>query len=413
MATDFSFDAQKSYSPLLAALAQAPVQREQLRIQMEQNQRKRLSDLLDNMASASKTARDVQSAIQTHRTMSALSAVKQHLDVQDPTGVTGSMFMSDPGSFLSSGNALGGQIQGVKNVFNTMAPQAPAQPNVAGEGVTANDQSVPQPSVPGVTSSPGMGGMDQNAMIQRSLKRAMYGEPKEGTDANTGLSMQYYPGTGIPPTTTNPPAEGELPPVQKASLLEHVGKFRSDPAYKDFETQIQAARQLKMVVNSKNPIARLNAIAGQVREAGINRVTLPELSMGGHDPSTWESLKQRFETAASGKFTEVNTQELNALADMMTESAQAGMKNLAGSYSGDYKTINKSVNPKIVDDVFGNALSPHMKGAIIPKPFEKGAATDQTGNGPVRKFANEAAAMKSKLPKGSIVIINGRRARID
>lgn len=350
MATDFRFNAQQSYSPLLAALAEAPLNKAKMQIAQETNQRQRLSDLLTNISSAAATARQFQANHQ----QAVEQLARENAAKQMGNSLNQNLMLGNP-AFQQSMGGMAGTGAGIDQMFNSVpsntAPSQPAQNGIRGIGE----------------------GLDPEAVKQKMKLKALGVSYHTETNPTTGEPYQVTDSPiGIPPEKINYPGQDEnLPPIQKKDLLEHVGKFRSDPQYKTYTDQIQAARNLRNAVNSENPIARLNALAGQVRESGISRVTLPELQMGGHDPSAWESLKQKFETAATGKFTKVNKDELNSLADMIESTGKVGLGDLSASYSGDYKRINQRVPGKLVDDIFNNAISAQSKTIPSPKKFKK------------------------------------------
>lgn len=147
------FDFQQSTSPLLAAIAQAPAQRQQMEIQAEQNRRERLNSLLNNLSQFASVARNVQQ-------LQAGQLQQQQAESQ-----------------------MQGQqrLQGLFNGANTPAQPTPLAPRLGPgvEGPITQGAALPMQTM---QQQPGFQSALQSALVQAS--------PDSATSA---IASQFFP----------------------------------------------------------------------------------------------------------------------------------------------------------------------------------------------------------------------------
>lgn len=381
MATDFRFNAQNSYSPLLTALAEAPMNKAKLQIAQEQNSRQRLSDLLTNISSAASLSRNLQ-------VMNAVKKLSEQAGGQNSPA--GNAAMINPEGFAGTVGQLPATMLGLNTAFPSptmpVQSQAPA-PSLAGEGVTPDNQTPsmrPPQTLDGVPSNSPASNVPE--IKNRFIMKTLFGEPQVFKGAD-GLSYSHYPGTNIPPTPLEPPRPiqtssqpGEpLSPEQQKNVKEtgdflssNIKDFRNDSSVKDAKAQIDSAKTLLTLNSVKIPVARLNSLAGQVRESGITRVTVAELGIAGIDPSVWERLKQNFETWSSGNFTNTNLDELKALGQVVKKIGEKKIQGAADSYSGNVMDARPDIEKQRVQRMFQREISPYLTAPYKPGIYRKG-----------------------------------------
>jgi hypothetical protein len=346
MATDFRFNGTNSYSPLLAALAQAPYHAATLKIEQEKNNRERLSSLLTNMSNAAQLARTVQQQ-QAINEQKKLMAQKSPLagaaaGVAPEAAAAGTLGVTAP--FMGLDAMMGQQ------------PSAPtSQLNLSGEGGTPMDS--------------------RKAVIMNKLFPSQY---EVSTNPTTGMRELVSKIPGLPslpvdqsgtPMATGDIKPGEsLNPTQKKEavdtggwLTDQVKELKNNDVYKNAQITIDGARRMRALTAANIPLSEINIQAAQTKLAGINRLTEVELERSGIDPGLLPKWQQMVSKMQSKGFIQKNRDELNQMADALEKVQQDNLNDLGSSTLQTMQALRPDIPAKRHQAVINGAIGQYLK----------------------------------------------------
>lgn len=393
MATDFRFNGQTSYSPLLSALAEAPQNAAKLAILKEQNTRQRLSDLLTNMSNAASLARNIQLIHQGNNQIAGEEGVTKIATQSNP--LAGAVSAANPEAFSAGLSSVQAPFMGLDTMMGGGQPPQPsasaAPPLAQGEGGLpgATQSQAPQssPSIP--MQSEGVQD-PRKAIIMNKLFPSQY---QLSTDPNNGLQRLVSSIPGMPiipvdkPQTQNLITDPkDLNPIQIKALPEFADKFATDS--KPEQEVLLNTKEFKGLAASKNPISDTTLKLLAPRLTGIvARINPTTLDAYGGSSAVVDKINSSLERAKNGKLTDKDRSFLVNLANNVESTANDALKQKLGDAVSKAQVSIRGVDPGLLAKAIGgntqdriNSYKP-ISGSQSPKVPASARFKQLTGKG--------------------------------
>lgn len=169
--------------------------------------------------------------------------------------------------------------------------------------------------------------------------------------------------------TRDPFAEERLG-LQKERLgKDIIDKFNSAPNVVKAKTSIDAANNVRALIDSNNPIAAGAIPTYMARASGeVGNLSEADKAPFGGSQAILSRLQAALTEKATGRLTPENAQFLASLSDVMENSARRNLENEARTRSKQYSRSGNMKEDDIFESLFPKTSSPSLNPALQPMP---------------------------------------------
>jgi hypothetical protein len=391
MATDFSFNGQTSYSPLLSAVSQAPYDAAKLKILQEENQRARLSSLLSNMASAAAIARQIQITgqesqknqgikdIQSLMTEPNQNQVIGNANFQPQSGVQGkpSMFpqgtpIGTPTDVNATGDISAQPFQPSTPVTFGQTQQGQTQPARLLAALTkANPQSMTEnmAGISGILASLGGGGQSAKDIPLLQKKLGQEWELKPSPENGKMTAYPKYQGMGgareIPTDVSTQPGTSTLNPVANQALGDQVKSLTENPQFKKAQETLSDMQQIEAMIKANNAAGLQQILIQRAESQGLTagRLNAGSIAKEFGNQSIYARIWRAGQRAVNGQLMDLDKTEmldqLNIQRKTMGTQVLGIIDNQAKGFANRYKLPKNDVKQQMMDL---SGISPALQG---------------------------------------------------
>lgn len=250
-----------------------------------------------------------------------------------------------------------GQIKKIEESYNLKGGELSGLPiDTAGQiGKTIYDRKNPTPKIPNFLGTSEDG------------KKLLF------IDESGPMVMLNPIGGPLASRTRDPLADDRLALQKDRVRKDIVDRFNADPSVKKAQTAIDAANNVRALLDSKNPIAASAIPTYMARAAGeVGALSEADKAPFGGSQAILARLQAALTQKATGQLTTENAMFLKSLADVMEGSAKGNIEAIARNRSKQYSKTGAMTEQEILESLVpGINNAPVDTNLQLPTPGQK------------------------------------------